>query len=63
MLARAGLPNIRFHDLSETACCLLQAADISIVVAQRRGPCRKPTILRHDTSATTSTLQIHKKEP
>jgi hypothetical protein len=37
MLAQAGLPEIRFHDLRQTACSLLLAAAVSIVVASGRG--------------------------
>jgi DNA-binding transcriptional ArsR family regulator len=58
--AQAGLPKIRFHDLRQTACSLLLAAGVSIVIASGRGG---------DLAATpqfrgmTSTLQIRKKEP
>jgi len=60
MLAQAGLPKIRFHDLRQTACSLLLAAGASIVVASGRGGNLAAT---PQFCGTTSTLQIRKKKP
>src|SRR6267142_4921680 len=43
--AQAGLPKTRFHDLRQTACSLLLAAGVSIVVASDRGGDLTATIL------------------
>jgi integrase len=59
MLAQAGLPKIRFHDLRESACSLLLATGVSIVVASGRGGDLAAT---PRFCGTTSTLQIRKKK-
>jgi hypothetical protein len=57
--AQAGLPKIRFHDLRQTACSLLLAAGVSIVVASGRGGDLAAT---PQFCCTTSTLQIRRKK-
>jgi hypothetical protein len=60
MLAQAGLSKIRFQDLRHTACSLLLAAGVSIVVASGREGDLAAT---PQFWGTTSTLQIRKKKP
>jgi hypothetical protein len=57
--AQAGLPKIRFHDFHQTACSLLLAAGVSIVVASGRGGDLAAT---PQFWGTTSTLRIRKKK-
>jgi hypothetical protein len=59
MLAQAGLPKIRFHDLRQTACSLLLAAGVALVVASGR---EETSPQHHNSCGTTSTLQIRKKK-
>jgi integrase len=60
MLAQAGLPRIRFHDLRQTACSVLVAAGVSIIVASGRGGDLTAT---PQFRGTTSALQTRKKKP
>jgi hypothetical protein len=55
MLAQAELPKIQFHDLRQTACSLLLARGVSLVVAPgRAGDLAAPQFLRHDTDSANS---------
>ena len=51
LLARAGLPRLRFHDLRHTAATLLLAANVHPKVAQE--------MLGHSTVAITLDLYSH----
>jgi hypothetical protein len=55
MLAQAGFPKIRFHDPRQTACSLILAAGVSIVVGSGRGGDLAATPhLRHDIDPANS---------
>jgi len=58
-LPQAGLPKDRFHDLRQTACSLLLAAGVSVLVASGKD---EDSAAIPQFFGTTSTLQIRKKK-